>query len=66
VLYSNPEQWILFPADILTILPIKFGSQPSTFMSVSESHGNGGIGLVASRRSSTGIFGPDRFNGGMA
>jgi len=34
-------------------------------MSVSESQGNGGIGLVASLRTSTGIFGSDRFNGGM-
>jgi len=32
-------------------------------MSVSGSQGNGGIGLVASRRTSMGIFGADGFNG---
>jgi len=64
VLYLYPERYLLFPADYLSTLST-IGNQPSIFISVSGSQGNGGIGLVASRRTSMGIFGPDGFNGVM-
>ena len=38
---------------------ISTAKTPSTFMSVSESNGNGFVGLAASRRTKIGIFGLD-------
>jgi hypothetical protein len=55
--------WLCFHLNMEKILSIKLASAPPTLISVSLSHGNGSIGLVASSRSSIVIFGFDRSSG---